>query len=149
MAHDSVGYGTDPTGRLREGYALSPAKNRTRRYQFSMNGHVKASAGGAIMPPRSCRAISQATGGIRVHDPYTHRTDWPKLLGRAALILGALALVAGVIYFMVPAHSLPSVMGRLPKASAHRTKRGLLSVIAGAVLVAGGGLALFQSRRVA
>jgi hypothetical protein len=86
---------------------------------------------------------------IRVQDPYTHHTDWPKVLGRAALVLGALALVAGVVYFMVPAHSLPSVMGRLPKASAHRTKRGLISVIAGAVLAAGGGLALFQSRRAA
>jgi len=84
-----------------------------------------------------------------VQDPYTHHTNWPKLLGRAALILGALALVAGVIYFTVPAHSLPSLLGRLPKASAHRTKRGLISVIAGAVLVVGGGVALFQSRRAA
>jgi len=86
---------------------------------------------------------------MRVQDPYTHHTDWPKILGRAALILGALALVAGVVYFTVPAHSLPSILGRLPKASVHRTKRGLVSVIAGALLAAGGGLALFQSRRAA
>jgi hypothetical protein len=84
---------------------------------------------------------------MRVQDPYTHHTDWPKVLGRAALILGALALVAGVVYLTVPAHSLPSVMGRLPKVSAHRSKRGLVSVIAGAILVAGGGLALFRFRR--
>jgi hypothetical protein len=87
--------------------------------------------------------------GVRVQDPYTHRTDWPKLLGRTALILGVLALVAGVIYFTVPAHSLPSVLGRLPNVSAHRSKRGLFSLIAGAILVAGGGLALFRSRRAA
>jgi hypothetical protein len=84
-----------------------------------------------------------------VQDPYTHHTNWPKLLGRTALVLAAVALVAGVVYFMVPAHSLPSVMGRLPKGSVHRTKRGLVSVIAGTVLAAGGGLALFQSRRAA
>jgi hypothetical protein len=82
-----------------------------------------------------------------VDDPYAHHTNWPKVLGWTALIVGALALVAGVVYFTVPAHSLPSVMGQLPHATAHRTKRGVVSLVAGAVLVVGGGIAIFQSRR--
>jgi hypothetical protein len=66
-----------------------------------------------------------------------------------ALALGALGVLAGilaVIYFTVPAHSLPSFLGPIPGVKAHRVTRGkaaavsalLLFILAGAVFFVGG-----------
>ena len=49
-----------------------------------------------------------------MQDPYTHHTNWVPF-GVTLLVLAALALVAAIVYFTVPAHSLPSFMGH-PKS---------------------------------
>jgi hypothetical protein len=82
-----------------------------------------------------------------MQDPWTHRTNWPQLIGVTLLVIGVLALIAGVVYLMVPAHSLPSIMGRLPKTSVHRSKRGVAGLVVGVVLTAAGGFLVFRSRR--
>jgi multisubunit Na+/H+ antiporter MnhG subunit len=81
-----------------------------------------------------------------LEDPWTHQTDWPRIIGIVLLVIGLLALLAGIIYLTVPAHSLPSFMGRLPK-NLHRSKRGVAGVVVGVVLAAVGGVLLARSRK--
>ena len=80
-------------------------------------------------------------------DPWTHQTNWPRIIGVVLLVVGLLALLAGIVYLTVPAHSLPSLMGSLPKANVHRSKRGVAGLIVGVVLAAIGGVLLARSRR--
>jgi uncharacterized membrane protein HdeD (DUF308 family) len=56
----------------------------------------------------------------------------------AALIVavGVIAIIAGVIYFTVPAHSLPSFFpGHIAGAPAKHSTRGVAGVLLGVVLV--------------
>jgi Mn2+/Fe2+ NRAMP family transporter len=61
--------------------------------------------------------------------------------GRRALVtllvlIGLILIAAGIAYFVVKAGSLPSFMpGHIAGSSAHRSKRGLIAVIAGAVVL--------------
>jgi hypothetical protein len=80
-------------------------------------------------------------------DPWTHQTNWPLIIGVTLLVIGVLALIAGVVYLTVPAHSLPSIMGRLPKATVHRSKRGVAGLVVGICLGAVGGVLVTRSRR--
>jgi hypothetical protein len=82
-----------------------------------------------------------------MQDPWTHQTNWPLIIGVTLLVIGVLALIAGVVYLTVPAHSLPSIMGRLPKANIHRSKRGVAGLVVGIVLAAAGGFLVTRSRR--
>jgi hypothetical protein len=69
------------------------------------------------------------------------------LAAAVVIVLGILALVAGVIYLTVDARSLPSFMGQLHTYAGHRSKRGVGALIVGAVLVlAGGGMLLYKPR---
>ncbi len=49
-------------------------------------------------------------------------------------LLGAVALAAAIVYFTVPAHSLPSILGTLPRVHAHRKRRGEAALAAAVVL---------------
>lgn len=53
------------------------------------------------------------------------------------LIIGVLALVAGIIYFVEPAKSLPSILGTIThpasRANAHRSLRGIIAVVVGVI----------------
>lgn len=52
------------------------------------------------------------------------------------VVLGVLAIVAGVIYFVEPAKSLPAFFpGHAPHLKGRRTTRGLAGIIAGVVLL--------------
>jgi ABC-type Co2+ transport system permease subunit len=51
-------------------------------------------------------------------------------------LLGLLAIAVGVVYFVVEAKDLPSVLGKLSHFTGHRTKRGIAAVVVGAVLLA-------------
>jgi amino acid permease len=71
---------------------------------------------------------------------------------RALLVLialvGVLAVVVGVIYLTVDAKSLPSVLGQIHGDSAHRTLRGIVALIVGAVLLFGAaGVAAYRPAR--
>ena len=82
-----------------------------------------------------------------MQDPWTHKTNWPRIIGGTLLVIGVLAIIAGVVYLTVPAHSLPSILGRLPKATVHRSKRGVAGLVVGIVLAAVGGFLVARSRR--
>jgi amino acid permease len=71
---------------------------------------------------------------------------------RALLVLialvGVLAVVVGVIYLTVDAKSLPSVLGQIHGDTAHRTLRGIVALVVGAVLLFGSaGLAAYRPGR--
>jgi hypothetical protein len=69
-----------------------------------------------------------------------------RTIGVVLLIVGLIALVIGIIYLVVPAHSLPSFMGRVHTVSGHRSKRAIASLVAGGLLVVGAVIALVRSR---
>lgn len=55
-------------------------------------------------------------------------------------IIAILAIIAAVLYFTEPAKSLPSVLGTITspvsRADAHRSTRGLISIVAAVILLA-------------
>jgi len=69
-----------------------------------------------------------------------------RTIGVVLLLIGIVALVLGIVYLVVPAHSLPSFMGRTHTGSGHRSKRGIAGLVAGGLLVIGGAIALARSR---
>jgi len=56
----------------------------------------------------------------------------------AIVVVGLLALAVGVIYLTVEAKSLPSFMGQINGDHAHRSLRGIVALIVGVLLLAGG-----------
>jgi len=53
----------------------------------------------------------------------------PRWLPVALIVLGVFLLAAAIIYFLVPAQSLPSFMGWIPGSDVIRWKRGLLCLV--------------------
>jgi uncharacterized membrane protein HdeD (DUF308 family) len=53
------------------------------------------------------------------------------------VIIGILAIIAGIIYFSEPAKSLPSILGTITtpasRANAHRTSRGTGALVVGVI----------------
>jgi energy-converting hydrogenase Eha subunit C len=82
-----------------------------------------------------------------MQDPYTHHTNWPRVIGFTLLVIGILALIVGAIYLTIPAHSLPSVLGRLPHQAGHRSRRGYGGVVVGVVCAVVGGILVVRTRR--
>lgn len=65
----------------------------------------------------------------------------PRWVGILLLVLGVLAVIGGVVFLTVPAHSLPSfVPGHIAGSTRHHTKRGIAGVIVGVVLLVVGGI---------
>jgi uncharacterized membrane protein HdeD (DUF308 family) len=66
-------------------------------------------------------------------------------------VLGLLALIAGIIYFTVPAHSLPSFLGPIPiprvKPNAHRKRRGEAAIVIAVVLWVIAGIVFYVDNR--
>jgi hypothetical protein len=60
-------------------------------------------------------------------------------------VVGVLGIVAGVIYFTVESKSLPSFMGQIHGDTAHRSLRGIVSLVVGVLLV-GAAVGLFAYR---
>jgi hypothetical protein len=57
----------------------------------------------------------------------------------AAYLLGALLIVIAIVYFVVPAESLPSFFpGHEPGMTRVRLKHGIASGVVGVILLAGG-----------
>lgn len=59
-------------------------------------------------------------------------------------IIGVVAIVAAILYFTEPAKSLPSVLGAISspasRAAAHRSTRGIVSLVVGVVFLAAAAL---------
>ena len=62
-------------------------------------------------------------------------------------VLGLLSLVVAVIYFSVPAHSLPSFLGPLNRVQAHRKRRGEAAIALAVVLGVIVGILVYVDRR--
>jgi uncharacterized membrane protein HdeD (DUF308 family) len=56
------------------------------------------------------------------------------------VIIGVLAIIAGILYFAEPARSLPGILGAIThpasRADAHRSTRGWAALVIGVVLLA-------------
>ena len=64
-------------------------------------------------------------------------------------VLGLLALVAAIMYFTIPAHSLPSFLGPLHRVNAHRKRRGEAAIALAVVLWVIAGIVVYVGRRAA
>ncbi|MGH9919329.1 MAG: hypothetical protein ACRD6W_10760 [Nitrososphaerales archaeon] len=75
-----------------------------------------------------------------------------KIIAGIVGIIGLLAIAAAIVYYTVPAHSLPSILGTLHiHTKAKRVKRGESALIVGIVLLVISAILLFvdirQARR--
>jgi hypothetical protein len=70
-----------------------------------------------------------------------------KWLAAVLGVLGLIALVAAIIYFSVPAHSLPSFLGPLHRVKAHRKRRGEAAVAGAVVLWVIAGILFYVDKR--
>ena len=52
------------------------------------------------------------------------------------VVVGVILLVVAAVYWTVPGDKLPSLLGHMSKASAHRTQRATLATAAGALVIA-------------
>jgi hypothetical protein len=62
-------------------------------------------------------------------------------------VLGLLALVVAIIYFSVPAHSLPTFLGPLNRVQAHRKRRGEAAIALAVVLGVIAGILYYVDKR--
>jgi hypothetical protein len=62
-------------------------------------------------------------------------------------VLGLVALVVAIIYFTVPAHSLPSFLGPLHRVAAKRKRRGEAAIGLAVVLFVVAGIVVAVGRR--
>ena len=65
-------------------------------------------------------------------------TNQRTVVATVLILIGLLAAAVGVIYLTVEATSLPSIMGQLHGDHAHRSLRGIVAIIVGVLLLAGG-----------
>ena len=71
-----------------------------------------------------------------------------KWLAAVLGVVGLLALIVGILYFSIPAHSLPSFLGPLHiHTKAHRKRRGEAAIAAAIVLWVIAAVVFFVSRR--
>ena len=62
-------------------------------------------------------------------------------------LIGVVLIVIGIVYYTVPADSLPSILGRLHHITKHRTHRAETSVAAGVICVILGAISARAARR--
>lgn len=71
-----------------------------------------------------------------------------KILAAILAVIGALAIAAAIVYYTVPAHSLPSILGTLHlHTQAKRVKRGEAALIIGIVLWVAAAVVFFVGMR--
>jgi len=68
------------------------------------------------------------------------RSSGKTIIAIVLVIIAVLAIIAGIIYFIEPAHSLPSILGRithppasLGRANASRSLRGAAALVVGVI----------------
>jgi len=63
-------------------------------------------------------------------------------------IIGLICVVVAIIYFTVPAKSLPSfIPGRAAKSHLHHNRRGIAALVVGVLFLIGAGVSAFLGRR--
>ena len=70
-----------------------------------------------------------------------------RTLALVLVVVGVVLVAIGVMYFTVAADKLPSILGQLQHASAHRTKRGVAALGLGIVSLVGAGFAYARATR--
>ncbi|HVB06041.1 MAG TPA: hypothetical protein VNF07_07360 [Acidimicrobiales bacterium] len=71
-----------------------------------------------------------------------------RIAAAVLFVLGAIAIIVAILYFALPAHSLPSFLpGRVAHINGHRNRRGIAAVVVAIVLLAVGGWAYSNARR--
>ena len=70
-----------------------------------------------------------------------------KWLAAVLGFLGLLALVGAIVYFTVPAHSLPSFLGPLHRVTAHRKRRGEAAIALAVVIWVVAAIVFYIDRR--
>jgi hypothetical protein len=65
------------------------------------------------------------------------------MLGLAALVAGVVLVVVAIVWFALPAKSLPGFMGQIDGATVHRSKRGAAALVVGLIAL---GLAAYELR---
>ena len=69
-------------------------------------------------------------------------------IGVIIIVIGVLALIAGVVYLALPADKLPSFFpGHVASSTAHHSKRGIAGIILGIVLLIVGAVVASRARR--
>jgi archaellum biogenesis protein FlaJ (TadC family) len=60
---------------------------------------------------------------------------WKKVVVVILVIIGLLAVIAGIIYLALPAHSLPHFFPAHSNSLKHGTKHGIAALVIGAIVV--------------
>jgi hypothetical protein len=69
-----------------------------------------------------------------------------RLLTIVLVVLGALSLIAAILYFALPAHSLPSFLpGRVAHINGHRNRHGIGALVLAAIFFAVAWMAAHRS----
>ena len=74
-------------------------------------------------------------------------TEAKRALGLAAAVVGVVLLAIAIVYFAVPAKSLPSFMGQIQDATVHRNKRGAAALVLAVIALVVAGVLLAPRRR--
>jgi hypothetical protein len=63
-------------------------------------------------------------------------------------VLGVLAVVAAILYFALPAHSLPGFLpGHVAGVTGHRSKRGIAALVLAVIFFGGAAVVQVNQRR--
>jgi hypothetical protein len=84
-------------------------------------------------------SVSEAAG-----DGAVERSTGRMVGAIVLVVIGIIAVIAAILYFTEPAHSLPSFLGAIKynghnhsRAYNHRTLRGVVAIIVGVILLVG------------
>lgn len=73
-----------------------------------------------------------------------------KIVAIILAIIAVVAIIAAIMYFTEPAKSLPSVLGTITqpasRADAHRSLRGVVSIVVGVILLVAAGITAWMGR---
>jgi hypothetical protein len=61
--------------------------------------------------------------------------SWQKVVVVVLALVGLLAIIAGIFYVALPAHSLPSFFPAHSASTKHGTKHGVAALVVGVVLI--------------
>jgi uncharacterized membrane protein HdeD (DUF308 family) len=67
---------------------------------------------------------------------WTQLEPWQKALTGVIAVIGVIAIICGIVYFLEPAHALPSFFpAHEPHSTKHAVKHGIAAVVVGVVLL--------------